>query len=36
MKQSCSTIVKIKNQHNVNILSNNSFKNIETTVKNGC
>ena len=35
MKQSCSTIVKIENQHNVNILSNNSFKNIETTVKTG-
>jgi len=35
MKKNCSTIVKIENQHNVNILSNNSFKNIKTTVKTG-
>lgn len=33
--QTCSTIVKIENQHNVNILSNNTFKNIKTTVKTG-
>ena len=33
--QTCSTIVKIENQHNVNILSNNTFKNIQTTVKTG-
>jgi hypothetical protein len=35
MKQNCSTIVKIENQHNVNVFSNNSFKNIKTTVKTG-
>ena len=36
MKKNCSTIVKIENQHNVNILSNNSFKNIKTTdIKKG-
>jgi hypothetical protein len=35
MKSNCYTIVKIENQHNVNILSNNSFKNIKTTVKTG-
>ena len=33
--QTCSTIVKIENQHNVNILSNNTLKNINTTVKTG-
>jgi single-stranded DNA-binding protein len=33
--QTCSTIVKIENQHNVNIFSNNTLKNINTTVKTG-
>ena len=36
MKQhNCSTIVKIDNHHDVNILSNNTFRNIRTSIKSG-
>ena len=35
-QQTCSTtIVKIEDHHDVNILSNNTFKNIKTSIKNG-
>ena len=34
-QQPCSTIVNIENHHDVNILSNNTFRNIKTTVKTG-
>jgi hypothetical protein len=36
MKQStCSTIINIENYEDVNILSNNIFINIKTTIKSG-
>lgn len=34
-QQNCSTIIKIDNHHDVNILSNNSFHNIRTSIKSG-
>jgi hypothetical protein len=34
-QKSCSTIVNIENHHDVNILSNNTFRNIKITVKTG-
>ena len=34
-KSSCSTVIKIDNSHNVNILSNNTLNNIKVVVKTG-
>lgn len=34
-KSSCSTVIKIDNSRNVNILSNNTLKDIKVVVKSG-